>query len=159
MKGGITALLAEYCKAIDELKYIIKPINNKQLCEMVDKNTSDLDCKSIQSILSHVVFSGYCYISYIENYIGNKKTRLEKINYKNANEYIAQLNLMFEYSMNFFQKNINIEIEELDNSRKINTNWGQKYDIEQLLEHAIVHVLRHRRQIEKFINQQKEIEK
>ena len=159
MKGGVTALFAEYRKAIDELKYVIKPINDKQLCEIVDKNTSNIDCKSIQSILTHVVFSGYCYIIYIENYIGNKKNRLEKITYENANEYIEQLNLMFEYSMNFFQKNTNVEIEELVDFKKINTSWGQKYDIEQLLEHAIVHVLRHRRQIEKFINQQKEIEK
>jgi hypothetical protein len=33
----------------------------------------------------------------------------------------------------------------------INSGWGVTYDAEQLLEHAIVHVLRHRRQIEKFI--------
>jgi hypothetical protein len=30
------------------------------------------------------------------------------------------------------------------------TSWGQLYDIEQLMEHAIVHVLRHRRQIEQY---------
>ena len=29
--------------------------------------------------------------------------------------------------------------------------WRQQYDVEQLFEHAIVHVLRHRRQIERFI--------
>jgi hypothetical protein len=31
------------------------------------------------------------------------------------------------------------------------TGWGQHYDIEQMMEHAIVHVLRHRRQVEKFV--------
>ena len=34
----------------------------------------------------------------------------------------------------------------------INAGWGPTYDVEQLLEHAIVHVLRHRRQIEKFMH-------
>ena len=29
--------------------------------------------------------------------------------------------------------------------------WGVTYNLEQLLEHAIVHILRHRRQIEKFM--------
>jgi hypothetical protein len=29
--------------------------------------------------------------------------------------------------------------------------WGPTYDLEQLLEHAIVHILRHRRQIERFL--------
>ncbi len=29
-------------------------------------------------------------------------------------------------------------------------HWGPTYDVEQLLEHAIVHILRHRRQIDKW---------
>ena len=33
------------------------------------------------------------------------------------------------------------------------SRWGVRYDLEQLLEHAVVHILRHRRQIEKFIQQ------
>jgi hypothetical protein len=37
----------------------------------------------------------------------------------------------------------------------INSRWGTVYDLEGLLEHAIVHLLRHRRQIEKFIWQGK----
>jgi hypothetical protein len=34
----------------------------------------------------------------------------------------------------------------------IQSGWGVPYDLEQLLEHAIVHILRHRRQIEKLNN-------
>jgi hypothetical protein len=33
---------------------------------------------------------------------------------------------------------------------KMIVRWGTQYDLEQLLEHAVVHILRHRRQIEKF---------
>jgi hypothetical protein len=33
----------------------------------------------------------------------------------------------------------------------INSRWGVQYDMEQMLEHAIVHILRHRRQIERFL--------
>ncbi|HEY5122872.1 MAG TPA: hypothetical protein VIK14_03975, partial [Ignavibacteria bacterium] len=53
-------------------------------------------------------------------------------------------------------KNTNLTIEQTDNSKKMNVGWGQQYDIEQLLEHAIVHILRHRRQIENFIKKQNE---
>ena len=42
------------------------------------------------------------------------------------------------------------ELEEANNALKIKTSWGQLYDIEQLTEHAIVHILRHQRQIEKI---------
>ena len=36
---------------------------------------------------------------------------------------------------------------------KMDVPWGVRYDLEQLLEHAIVHVLRHRRQIERFLSE------
>jgi len=36
---------------------------------------------------------------------------------------------------------------------QIKPRWGQSYDLEQLLEHAIVQVLRHRRQIERLLVQ------
>ncbi len=42
------------------------------------------------------------------------------------------------------------ELRQLDNSLKIKTGWGQLYDIEQMMEHAIVHILRHKKQIEKI---------
>jgi uncharacterized damage-inducible protein DinB len=155
LTGSTGALIGEYRKAIDELISVIEPINEKQLCELVDTTTTDADCKSIQSILTHVICSGYGYIIYIENHIGDNKPRLEKVMYDNVNKYIEHLNLMFEYSLNFFQQNSNLEMEQLDNSKKINVNWGQQYDTEQLIEHAIVHILRHRRQIVKFIKQQK----
>lgn len=158
LAGNIMALLDEYRKAIDELISVIKPINEKQLCEVVDNSTKDLDCKSIQAILTHVVCSGYGYIIYIENHLGKNKPRLDKILYSNANSYVDQLNLMYEYALNFFLENSQLEIEEFDMLKKIKVNWGQQYDIEQLLEHAIVHILRHRRQIERFKQRQKQYE-
>lgn len=151
LSGSIGALIGEYRKAIDELITVIKPINKQQLCEIIDHTTTDDDCKSIQTILTHVVCSGFGYIIYIENYLGNNKPRLERIPYENVSRYIEQLDGMFEYALNFFLLNPIVEIEQIDQSKKIIVNWGQQYDIEQLLEHAIVHILRHRRQIEKFI--------
>ena len=40
------------------------------------------------------------------------------------------------------------EEEVLQNTFTV--RWGVLYNLEQLLEHAIVHILRHRRQIERF---------
>ena len=36
-------------------------------------------------------------------------------------------------------------------SIKFTSRMGEEYNFEQILEHAVVHILRHRRQIEKFI--------
>jgi len=151
---NITALLGEYKKALDELIRVIKPLDDIRLAVVVDHETTDPDCKSIQTVLTHVVRSGYGYTVYIENFLGHNKTRPERVTLSSADQYIDQLNAVFEYCLNFFRNNPNLAIEEMDNSKKINVDWGQQYDIEQLMEHAIVHILRHRRQIEHFIRRQ-----
>jgi hypothetical protein len=151
LSGSIKALLDEYKKAISELIVLINQLSDESLTAIVDEETTDPDCKSIQTILAHVVCSGYGYTVYMENAIGLNKTRPEKVPFHQVGQYVAQLWLMFEYCENFFSTNNNLDIEQVDNSKKITVNWGQQYDIEQLQEHAIVHILRHRRQIENLI--------
>ncbi len=41
--------------------------------------------------------------------------------------------------------------EKQQASFKVTTRWQTEYDIEQMLEHAIVHILRHRRQVELWL--------
>jgi len=154
--GSTKALLDEYKKAIDELINIIKPLNDSRLSMVVDNETKDSDCKSIQTVLTHVVCSGYNYTIYIENSIGVNKPRVERVVCNSVDQYIDQLNLMFGYCVDFFRQKRNLQIQQTDNSKKVMVNWGQQYNIEQLLEHAIVHILRHRRQIESFIKIQNE---
>lgn len=156
LQGSIRALLHEYKKAINELITIIKPLKKVNLTKIVDNMTNDPDCKSIQTILSHLVCSGYDYTIYIENSLGSNKPLYEKATYNSINQNIEQLNLMFNYCENFFKSNPNLTVEQKDPLKKINVKWGQQYDVEQLLEHAIVHILRHRRQIENFIVLQNE---
>ena len=149
-KGETGAILDEYEKSINELKQVINNISNIDLIEIVDHNTKDEHCKSIQTILAHVVRAGYTYAIEIRKWMG------ETIDYKDiqllnsSEEYIKALDLMFEYNEKLFKDYPNIKFEENDSSKKMLVRWGQKYDVEQLLEHAIVHILRHRRQIERF---------
>ncbi len=42
------------------------------------------------------------------------------------------------------------EMVRQDPRCKLRAAWGQPFDIEQLLEHAIVHASRHRRQVVRF---------
>ena len=58
---------------------------------------------------------------------------------------------MFNYSEKLFQDYPNLNLEEKKANKKILMRWGQLYNVEQLFEHAIVHILRHRRQIERFL--------
>jgi hypothetical protein len=58
---------------------------------------------------------------------------------------------MFAYNSQLFDDYPNIALETYNDAGKIHVTWGQSYDVEQLFEHAIVHILRHRRQIERFL--------
>jgi len=152
LTGTIKALLDEYKKAIDELIGIIQPLSNQDVLVMRDEKTANENCRSIQTVLTHVVYAGYGYTNFIGNRYGNKKERRPKQLFNDAKDYINELNGMFDDCENFFIENPGIELEEYDPSKKILTHWGQVYDIDQMMEHAIVHVLKHRRQIQRFLS-------
>lgn len=153
LTGAIAALMDEYKKAVDELIMVIEPISQQQLLKTIEPVSSNTDCISIQTILTHVTASMFSYAVYIENSLGLETLRPERIQFDEVALYISRLRKALKYNEDFFTKNPNITMEELDQSKKINTRWGQQYDVEQMLEHAIVHVLRHRRQIKNALIQ------
>lgn len=148
---AVAALLAEYRKAIDELIAVIRPLDAARLTKVADPYSKDPDCRSVQSVLTHVVRSGYGYTVYMENHLGHDIQRPRRKTLGSAAAYEEQLNAMYDYCVRFFTEHPGIKIEELNNAKKITVRWNQQYDIEQLMEHAIVHILRHRRQIERFL--------
>ena len=148
--GAKGALLDEYERALTELKSVISDVSASQLATQVDKNTSDLNCVSIQSILTHVVNAGYSYANYIRKFKNAPRELREITDRFSIDNYYTDFSEMLAYTIetfNFFDES---EVFQPDAERKILTRWGQTYDIEQLWEHAIVHILRHRRQIERF---------
>jgi uncharacterized damage-inducible protein DinB len=149
-KNAVNALLDEYKKAVRELQSVIANISNAQLAEIVDPLTGNPDCKSIQTILAHVVASGYSYCVYIRNIKDPSAQRPLRINRDTAREYCDDLDAVLQYTDETFVDIFDDELEVFESDKKMLTRWLQVYDIEQLMEHAIVHILRHRRQIERF---------
>jgi uncharacterized damage-inducible protein DinB len=149
-QGATGALLDLYEQAITNLKKTIESIPDHVLTIITDHQTMDENCKSIQMILSHVVHSGYGYATYIHNSKGHNIERPKKVFHTNIMEYSEDLANVFNYTENIFKEIKDEELEQTDDSLKIKTGWGQLYDIEQMMEHAIVHVLRHNRQIERI---------
>jgi hypothetical protein len=47
-------------------------LTNEDLITIVDNKTEDSDCKSIQTILTHVIRAGYCYIIEIRKSLGEQ---------------------------------------------------------------------------------------
>jgi hypothetical protein len=149
--GAIGALLDEYERAVQDLNDVLKTVSSSELVSIVDDKTTDADCRSIQTILTHVVRSGYGYVTYIRRHIGESLDFPERILLNSIADYRDALDKMFAYNIQLFADYPHVALEVFDSDKKILVNWGQLYDIEQLMEHAIVHILRHRRQIERFI--------
>lgn len=148
--GAIGAILDEYEKAIKELDIAISDITDDELIKIVDNKTNNSDCKSIQTILTHLIRAGYIYVVEVRKLLGEEIEYTERKTFESMHEYQSELKKLFEYNEKLFTDYPNIKLEETDNKKKILTKWNQQYDVEQLFEHAIVHILKHRRQIEKF---------
>lgn len=149
-KKAVLALLGEYRNVVTALQHVIAGISPENLAAVVDSQTTDPNCVSIQSVLSHVVSSGYSYAGYIRKLKRIQDDRPGKVARATIAECRDDLEKLVAYTNQTFETINDDELEEFDEDKKIKTSWGQVYDIEQMMEHAVVHVLRHRRQIEKF---------
>lgn len=150
-KGVIGALLYEYKNVLEDLKNNIKGIGDSDLVFIADTKTANKDCVSIQSILTHIILCGTYYLTMIDIHRGNADSPWpSRIYYGSVNEYITALDDLYDRTVHFFEDITNSEMTMFSPDKKLITFWGQYYDYEQLMEHAIVHVSRHRRQIQGF---------
>ncbi len=149
-RRAVEALLSEYRNVVVALQKVIANVSYANLTTVVDSTTTDTNCQSIQTILTHVVSSGYSYAGYIRKLKKITDNRPGKVSKMSAADYHTDLDDLIAYTVATFEMISDNELEEFDEDKKIKTSWGQVYDIEQMMEHAVVHVLRHRRQIEKF---------
>lgn len=149
-QGAIGALLDEYEKALTELISCITDVPDTMLAAIADPVTKNQNCRSIQTVLAHVADAMYYYAAEIHRFKGHDYTTPEKTLRPAASHYADDLRDAFRFTTEVFKNIHDNELEQSDNSKKLFTNGGQLYDIEQLMEHAIVHILRHRRQIERM---------
>jgi uncharacterized damage-inducible protein DinB len=150
-KGGVGAMMDEYERAVAELSGILRRISDEEFELVRDLKTQDEGCRSIQTILNHVVRAGYGYADYIRAAFAAESKRPEVPQGKRL-ESLDQLEVMLAYTAATLEGKWEMSDEEVM-AVHIRSRWGAMYDLEQLLEHAIVHVLRHRRQIERFLTE------
>lgn len=150
-RGAIGALMDEYERAASELVRLVVRIPEEEFARVVDSQTEDEDCRSVQTIMSHVVGAGYGYADYLRKQFSIESTRPQH-RLLSRQEALEQLEAALWYMVETLDGRWELSAEEIAGI-VVKTRWGPVYDAEGLLEHAIVHVLRHRRQIERFISQ------
>jgi len=145
--GAIGALTDEYEKALNELKTLLGEITDDQFSAIVDSSVKE-DFQSARNIVTHVVKAGYSYANYIRKRFGNNIYKND-ININSVHEALLQLDKMFHYTVETFEDKWLLSDDDLLNTI-IKTSWTT-YDLEAIIEHSIVHILRHRLQIEKLL--------
>lgn len=146
-KGAIGALTDEYEKALEELKTLLRKIPNDEFKKIYNKEV-DTDFQSIKNLVLHITNSGYVYANHIRKRFGNSYV-VPEIEITKTEQGIFSLDKMFEYTVETFEDKWLLTDDELMNTI-IKTSWTT-YDLEAIIEHTIVHVLRHRLQIQKMI--------
>ena len=95
-----------------------------------------------------MINSGYVYANHIRKRFGNSFI-VPEIEITKTEQGIFELDKMFEYTVETFEDKWHLTFDELMNTI-IKTSWTT-YDLEAIIEHGIVHILRHRLQIEKMV--------
>ncbi len=148
-------MMDEYERAAGELKNVVGRATLEQYGRIVDTETKDEDCRSIQTIITHVVRAGYGYADYIRAAFGIPSARPpetlpgQTVPVGNR-EAAAKIDGFLAYTAQTLEGKWEMTDDDIQKV-SMKSRWGPIYDLEQLLEHAIVHILRHRRQIERFL--------
>jgi uncharacterized damage-inducible protein DinB len=148
-KGGVGAMMDEYERAMAELSELLRRITDDEFELVRDRQTQDESCRSIQTVIHHVIRAGYGYAGYIREAFAIEAKRPD-VPLPTRLESLDQLDGMLAYTTATLEGKWELSDEQIT-AVQMRSRWGVTYDLEQLLEHAIVHVLRHRRQIERFL--------
>ncbi|MBA2736648.1 MAG: DinB family protein [Pyrinomonadaceae bacterium] len=146
-KGATGALMDEYERAAFELKALIENIGEAEYPRIVEGESEH--CCSIRIIMNHVVRAGYGYAKYTRDALSMNALPIEDKQIEQS-EIGGEIDKMLAYTAEIFEGKWEMMDEEME-SIYFKTRWEVTYNIDQLFEHAIVHILRHRRQIEKFL--------
>ena len=148
-KGPVGALMDEYERVTTELSQLLESISDADYNKIIDPHTPDEDCRSVATIMRHVIRAGHGYAGYMRDVWGmDRGGRWDQA--VTRAEAIAMLRPMLDYMVATLEGHGEMSEKE-STEMKMLTRWGVTYDFEQLFEHAIVHVMRHRRQIKRLL--------
>ena len=146
--GGLGAMMDEYERAARDLFKVLSSCSQDEFTAIHENE--DETMRSIQLIMQHVVRSSYGYINKIRKTMGIEVTAKAPEVVDSPADAIEKLTASLSYNAATFEGRWKMTDEELDAVTML-AAWNVNYTLEQMLEHAIVHILRHRRQIERLL--------
>ncbi|HEX3530495.1 MAG TPA: hypothetical protein VH988_25820 [Thermoanaerobaculia bacterium] len=149
LPGAFGALMDEYARAAEDFCTTVETVALDRFLRR--RESTDPEMVSIQSVCAHAVSSAYGYAIYIR--IARGLSRRER---PPLDELLApapaDVRPRLTTALRLTEESVDglTDTEEVLVPLRFQVRWGPTYDPEMMLEHAIVHLLRHRRQITRW---------
>ena len=148
--GPFGALMDEYARAAEDFCRVVEGVSPERFTR--ERESGDPDTRSIRAVCLHAAGAAHRYADYIRRARG----AAEEVPFVFPSERLtspldlrAAMREGLQYTEQALEGLYEASEEEFT-ALKFHVRWGPVYDPEMILEHAIVHLLRHRRQIERW---------
>lgn len=150
LAGPFGALMDEYARAAEDYCRVVE---NFELARFdAARPSNDPNTVSPRAICLHVVGAAHRYANYIRQARGvdfveryeADPARLHSP--RDVRALLAEATVLTERTVEPLLKATEEEMQALS----FTVRWGPRYDPEMILEHAVCHLLRHRRQLERW---------
>ena len=147
--GPVGAILDETARAAEDLCRVVEAKSPEEFTEK--REGSNPGTVSIQAISAHCVNWGYAYSNYIRAALGEEQepVKIRANTLRTPADLREQLRPMFRHTEATLEMMASMPLSKVQ-KLEFQVSWGVTYNPEGILEHGIVHLLRHRRQIERW---------
>jgi hypothetical protein len=145
--GAFGALMDETARAAADLCRLVESLAPAEFLR--ERSSDDPDTISIRAICGHAIGAARRYADYIRKARGlpfEEKFTLDPARLQSPADVRPLLAEALRYTEGAIEDFPDEEVAGLT----FQVRWGPTYDTEMILEHGIVHLLRHRRQIERW---------
>lgn len=148
--GMFGAIMDEYARAAIGYCRAIETVPPEAFRGQVP--SEDPDTVSLQAIARHTVAAARGYAAYVLKARGlpaDAEAALGPVRVESPSDLRPQLAQALRFTERALEGMYDMPWQEVA-ALKFQVRWGPTYDPESILEHAIVHLLRHRRQVERW---------
>lgn len=148
LPGAFGALMDEYARAAEDFCSTVEALPHDLFVR--ERESDDPETASIQAVCAHVVGSAFGYAIYIR--IARELPRLERPSLEALTASTpAEVRPFLATAIRWTEEAVDgLVADDSLAGLRFEVRWGPTYDPEMLVEHAIVHLLRHRRQITRW---------
>jgi len=148
--GAFGALMDEYARAAEDFCRVVETFDAARF--VAERESADVDTRSPRTICVHVCSAAHRYADYVRKARGVDHVDRYELDPKlvaTPTDVRVRLRDAIRYTEETVEP-IRDATDAQIQALSFTVRWGPRYDPEMILEHAIVHLLRHRRQLERW---------